>query len=421
MKPIIQIENLSKKYRLGQKERENKSFLYSLVSIISYPIKNFKNLVNLSNFKNEDEDDVIWALKNINLEVYNGDVLGIVGKNGAGKSTLLKVLSQITSPTSGRIKLEGKLASLLEVGTGFHPDLTGRENIYLNGTILGLTRKDVDSRLKDIIKFSGVEKFIDTPVKRFSSGMQVRLAFAVAAHLDPDILIIDEVLAVGDQSFKEKCIGRIQDLSYDKSRTVIFVSHDLTAVQKLCNRAIFVDKGKIIDDGLPDNIIQKYLNHFDDNKTKDFEKNRRGDGLIKVENVELFDTNGNEKTNFKFGESITVKLFVKSSDVIRDVIISIAVKNYSGIEIFYSTSKSSLKSLKLNNGISKFFINIDPNYFMPGLYSIRASINYGSSLSDWVEDAIKFKIIEVPEHGRVLPDYPEVGNFYYELSWEKEN
>ena len=272
MKPIIQIENLSKRYRLGQKERENKSFLYSLVSIISYPIKNFKNLVKLSNFKNEDKDDVIWALKNINLEVYNGDVLGIVGKNGAGKSTLLKVLSQITSPTSGRIKLEGKLASLLEVGTGFHPDLTGRENIYLNGTILGLTRKDVDSRLKDIIKFSGVEKFIDTPVKRFSSGMQVRLAFAVAAHLDPDILIIDEVLAVGDQSFKEKCIGRIQDLSYDKSRTVIFVSHDLTAVQKLCNRAIFVDKGKIIDDGLPDNIIQKYLNHFDDNKTKDFEK-----------------------------------------------------------------------------------------------------------------------------------------------------
>ena len=418
MNPVIEIKKLSKKYRIGEKEKVNKTILQVFTSFLMSPYTNFKRLVNLSNFKKDDEIDVIWALKNINLSINKGDVLGVIGKNGAGKSTLLKILSKITSPTSGQIELQGKLASLLEVGTGFHPDLSGRENIYLNGTILGLSKNDVNNRLDEIIQFSGVEKFIDTPVKRYSSGMQVRLAFAVAAHLDPDILIIDEVLAVGDQNFKDKCIGRIQNLSDNKSRTVIFVSHDLAAVQKLCNRAIFIDNGEIIADGVPEKIIQKYLNNFEDNKNIDFEKNRRGEGLAKIKDVKLFDHESVEKTNFKFGEPIKVKLDVKSLKVVEDVTISIAFKNYSGIEIFYSTSKSIFKNLNLKNGFNQFFVNLNPNYFMPGLYSIRASINYGSSLSDWVEEAVKFKIIEVPDLGVVLPDHPEVGNFYYELPWE---
>ena len=418
MRPVIEINKLSKKYRIGQKEQVNKTILQVITSFLISPFTNFKKLVSLSKFKDDDEIDVIWALKNINLSINEGDVLGVIGKNGAGKSTLLKILSKITSPTSGHIKIQGKLASLLEVGTGFHPDLSGRENIYLNGTILGLSKIDVDSRLDEIIQFSGVEKFIDTPVKRYSSGMQVRLAFAVAAHLDPDILIIDEVLAVGDQNFKDKCIGRIQNLSSNKSRTVIFVSHDLTAVQKLCNRAIFIDNGQIIADGVPEKIIQKYLNNFEENKNIDYEKNRRGEGLAKIKDVKIFDRGSVEKTNFKFGEPIRVKLEVESSKVVENVIISIAFKNYSGIEILYSTSKSIFKNLKLKNGLNRFFVILNPNYFMPGLYSIRASINYGSSLSDWVEDAIKFKIIEVPELDITLPDHPEIGNFYYVLPWE---
>lgn len=236
----IRIANLSKRYMIGLKKD---SSLRGTLSTV------FKT--------GNASDEEFWALKDINLEIKKGDVLGIVGKNGAGKSTLLKILSQITKPTTGRIEINGRVASLLEVGTGFHPELTGRENIYLNGTILGMTRKEVASKFDEIVAFSGVEKFIDTPVKRYSSGMYVRLAFAVAAHLEPEILIIDEVLAVGDAEFQKKCLGKMKDVAED-GRTVIFVSHDIGAVKNLCTKGVLLENGRLKYSGDILSVITEY-------------------------------------------------------------------------------------------------------------------------------------------------------------------
>lgn len=237
----IKVTQVSKKYTIGK--QKDGSLRGSLASLFQ------------PNSSNEEE---FWALNDVNFDIKKGEVVGIIGKNGAGKSTLLKILSQITSPTSGRIEIDGRVASLLEVGTGFHPELTGRENIFLNGTILGMSRKEVKDKFEEIVAFSGIEKFIDTPVKHYSSGMYVRLAFAVAAHLEPEILIIDEVLAVGDAEFQKKCLGKMKDVS-GQGRTVIFVSHNMEAVKNLCEKAFFMEKGTVIMQGTPTEVIEKYL------------------------------------------------------------------------------------------------------------------------------------------------------------------
>ncbi|SFB60074.1 ABC transporter ATP-binding protein [Algoriphagus aquimarinus] len=257
-RPVIKVEHLSKRYRLGLKETQAETLAGQIVSLIKSPWQNLKRLREMSRFGVEDAS-VFWALKDINFEVNEGEVLGIIGKNGAGKSTLLKILSQITEPTSGKIEIRGRVASLLEVGTGFHPELSGRENIYMNGTILGMTRREIDSKLDEIIEFSGVEKFIDTAVKFYSSGMKVRLGFSVAAHLEPEILIIDEVLAVGDFEFQKKCLGKMEDVA-GQGRTVIFVSHDLNAIRSLCSRTLIVNNGVISFIGKTENSIDFYLN-----------------------------------------------------------------------------------------------------------------------------------------------------------------
>lgn len=254
----IKVENLSKRYRIGAAEKEHDTFLSAVASWVKSPASNYKRLRKLSSFsKNGDAADVIWALKDVSFEVKQGEVIGVIGHNGAGKSTLLKILSRITPPTSGRIELNGRVASLLEVGTGFHPELTGRENIYLNGTILGMTKVEVDQKFDEIVDFSGVEKFIDTPVKRYSSGMKVRLAFSVAAHLEPEILLIDEVLAVGDIAFQQKCLGKMEDVA-GQGRTVLFVSHNMTAVKQLCEKVYWVDAGSIRERGDTNSVIKKY-------------------------------------------------------------------------------------------------------------------------------------------------------------------
>jgi lipopolysaccharide transport system ATP-binding protein len=244
MSSIISVENLSKAYRIGPKRENADSLVCMLRDSLTAPFRNWQRMSQPAQDDNakKDSDDVHWALRSVSMEIMEGDVLGVIGRNGAGKSTLLKILSRITEPSGGQVKIRGRISSLLEVGTGFHPELTGRENIFLNGTILGMTRRDIVAKYDEIVDFSGVEKFLDTPVKRYSSGMKVRLAFAVAAHLEPEILIVDEVLAVGDLEFQKKCIGKMHQVA-KSGRTVVFVSHSMAAVRRLCTKAIYLDCG----------------------------------------------------------------------------------------------------------------------------------------------------------------------------------
>lgn len=262
MKPIIEIQNITKQFRLGGKQE---GYL-ALRDAIANSYK-----------KKESNDKTFYALRDVNLDVYPGQSIGIIGKNGAGKSTLLKILSKITPPTSGKIICRGRIASLLEVGTGFHPELSGRENIYMNGSILGMRKSEIDSHFDAIVNFSGIEIFLDTPLKRYSSGMQLRLAFAVAAHLEPEILVIDEVLAVGDAEFQKKCLGKMNEIS-KSGRTIIFVSHDMNAIEQLCNKAVILKKGTLAEQGEPHKLISHYLNE---------NKNFRFNQLPLSENVDM--------------------------------------------------------------------------------------------------------------------------------------
>src|ERR1700741_2136106 len=248
---VIKVENVSKQYRLGMVGRGTiANDLTKWWAKVRGKEDPFLAIGEANDRTQKGNSDYVWALKDINFEVKRGEVLGIIGKNGAGKSTLLKILSQVTMPTTGEIKVKGRIASLLEVGTGFNPDLTGRDNIFLNGAILGMTKQEIKNKFDEIIDFSGVERYIDTPVKRYSSGMYVRLAFAVAAHLEPEILIVDEVLAVGDAEFQKKCLGKMKDVS-GQGRTVLFVSHNMSAIRQLCTRALLLEDGHVIQDGPP--------------------------------------------------------------------------------------------------------------------------------------------------------------------------
>ena len=263
-KTALSIEGVSKVYRIGSREQVHDSIGRGLLEFVKSPLSNYRKYRSLYKFSDEvlsgeyTGEDILWALRDVSFQVKQGDVVGIIGVNGAGKSTLLKVISRITPPTIGKITIRGRVSSLLEVGTGFHPELTGRENVYLNGTILGMRKLEVDSKFDEIVDFSGVEKFLDTPVKRYSMGMRVRLAFAVAAHLEPEILIIDEVLAVGDAEFQKKCLNKMEDVG-NEGRTVIFVSHNMAAITRLCRRGILMSAGSVIADGETHEIVSSYL------------------------------------------------------------------------------------------------------------------------------------------------------------------
>ncbi len=290
----IAVENVSKVYRLGVKNELHDTFVGAMTSWVCSPLRNLRNLKRLTSFgPDEDAPDILWALRDVSFSVNHGEVIGIIGRNGAGKSTLLKVLSRITEPTTGCITINGRVASLLEVGTGFHQDLTGRENIYMNGTILGMTKKEIDRKFDEIVDFSGIEKFIDTPIKRYSSGMKVRLAFSVAAHLDPEILIIDEVLAVGDVEFQKKCLGKMEDVS-SQGRTVFFVSHSMAAIQRLCPRAILMRQGQCVKDGPTNDVVNEYLSFLSHGIENPFENNpeRSGSGEVLFTGVSLLDEHG---------------------------------------------------------------------------------------------------------------------------------
>jgi lipopolysaccharide transport system ATP-binding protein len=294
----IVVENLSKQYRIGQLHRKT-TFREALVQLVKHPLR-------------PQQTETIWALRDISFRIEEGEVVGIIGRNGAGKSTLLKVLSKITYSTSGKVKVRGRIASLLEVGTGFHEELTGRENIYLNGSILGMQKKEIDAKLDAIVTFAGVEKFLDTPIKRYSSGMRLRLGFAVAAHLEPDILLVDEVLAVGDAEFQKKCLRAMDDLR-NSGRTVLFVSHNMAAIENLCPRALWVDNGQIRQDGEAREVIKAYLSAFAGVQQAVFDlgriTTRGGAGGIRYTRLEFLSADKQPQKLIRSGDSLVAKLY----------------------------------------------------------------------------------------------------------------
>lgn len=308
----IKVENLSKAYQIGQIgtgtiSRDLERFWATKIMGKEDP---FLKIGETNDRSTKGFSDIVWSLKDINFEINHGDAVGIIGKNGAGKSTLLKLLSRVTSPTNGSIKVKGRIASLLEVGTGFHPELSGRENIFLNGAILGMRKHEIARKLDEIIDFSGVERYIDTPVKRYSSGMYVRLAFAVAAHLESEILIVDEVLAVGDAEFQKKCLGKMGDITKGEGRTVLFVSHNMAAVKSLCNTGIVLENGKTIFNGNADEAVSYYLSKQSafSNFLISERTDRVGNGNFKFQNIRFFDKNGFQVSELISGEGIKIEL-----------------------------------------------------------------------------------------------------------------
>jgi lipopolysaccharide transport system ATP-binding protein len=329
----IQVNNLSKRYRIGKSKRltnGNNSKIRPFFSPFNYLI---------STFQKPAPDEIIWALKDVSLDVKKGEVLGIVGRNGAGKSTLLKILSRITEPTNGRALVEGRVGSLLEVGTGFHPELTGRENIYLNGAILGMKKAEIDRKFDEIVAFAEVEKFIDTPVKRYSSGMYVRLAFSVAAHLEPEILLVDEVLAVGDISFQQKCLNRIKNLT-STGMTILLVSHNMAAIQSSCTEAFFLDNGRIAAKGNPLDVIDVYRQALQSNKNSQDEKfvsdpdtSLISDTGISIIGLEMTGQDNIDRREFKFGEPIRIKIDLVANQRIERPMINFGIRRGDGVVV----------------------------------------------------------------------------------------
>jgi lipopolysaccharide transport system ATP-binding protein len=327
-------------------------------------------------------DDYVWALKNINFEVKQGEVLGIIGKNGAGKSTLLKILSRVTTPTTGKITAHGRIASLLEVGTGFHPEMTGRENVYMNGSIMGMTKTEIRRKFDEIIDFAGVEKYIDTPVKRYSSGMLVRLGFAIAAHLEPEILVLDEVLAVGDAEFQKKALGKVQNVSRIEGRTVLFVSHNMQAISNLCSRVILIDKGNIVQDDETLKVVRNYL-MFETLKNGSVEwtnKNALGDSTFKLRAIKILDQENNIRNHFFSKSKIRVQFDFDILKLDKSLVIGFDLTNEDGIVIFrsYQNDTSQKEWPELKNGINSIYCDIPGELLREGTYYICPKISLHS-------------------------------------------
>ncbi|MFN8256693.1 MAG: ABC transporter ATP-binding protein [Bacteroidales bacterium] len=423
---IIKLENISKQYRLGQVGTQTlrgdfQRWWHRLRGKEDPTLKiGQTNALHLKSKISNLESDYVWALRDINLEVKRGEVLGIIGKNGAGKSTLLKLLSRVTSPTTGQIKVKGRIASLLEVGTGFHPDLTGRENIFLNGAILGMTKSEIKGKFDEIVDFAGVAKYIDTPVKRYSSGMYVRLAFAVAAHLEPDILVVDEVLAVGDAEFQKKAIGKMQDISTGHGRTVLFVSHNMPSVKALCSKAVLMENGQIIEHGETDIIIRNYLvGGFD---LKNFKKSEKTP-IVKSNEIELYEI-GVKAKNKAYDDIITLedeiefnaKYFQKIAE--KEIYLVIVLKDELGNPIFSNGSWQDFNNKELGNFEVK---TIFPNNFF----------NWGSIFLDlyFIENRKNSIIIEkdilsftISNDKKEIGEWMgrEPGPIHPKLTWIKE-
>jgi lipopolysaccharide transport system ATP-binding protein len=403
---VIQIEDLSKRYRLGVIGSKR------LVDDINRRWAKFRgkpdplskvshNSGSNSNGQNESAADEIWALKDVSFEVKQGEVLGIIGRNGAGKSTLLKILSRVTAPTSGEVRVKGRIASLLEVGTGFHPELTGRENVFLNGAILGMTKDEIRKRFDEIVEFSGIEQFIDTPVKRYSSGMYVRLAFSVAAHLEPEILIVDEVLAVGDAAFRSKCLGKMQSVNREDGRTVLFVSHDMASVETLCKRGMVLENGGISFDGEITEAVNRYLRPREVQSANDELENcpREGVGGARILSIRFEDDNGNLRTHFRMGEPLSIVVKANFENDLTNPVFGVNLMTDRGVMVADCRSSHYGFQVGTVGGTVEYRMRIPNILLYPRSYIAEPWVceREGGSDMDWVREAATFAITSNPD------------------------
>ncbi|MFN4285584.1 MAG: ABC transporter ATP-binding protein [Lacibacter sp.] len=406
MSTVIKVENLSKQYRLGT---VGTGALAHDINRWWYRIRGkedpYLKIGEANDRTQKGNSDYVWALRDINFEVQHGEVLGIIGRNGAGKSTLLKILSRTTAPTTGSVKIKGRVASLLEVGTGFHPELTGRENIFLNGAILGMTKKEIARKFDEIVDFAGVERYIDTPVKRYSSGMYVRLAFAVAAHLEPEILIVDEVLAVGDAEFQKKALGKMKDVSNKEGRTVLFVSHNLSAINSLCNKGLLLQNGRVQMMGNVDKVLNAYqLSGKKLMSELNLEK-RFGTGSIKIADIELISSH--ETGLIASGSALDIVFVYEAEELDPEAVYEFALGIWNAFErpMFMATNLYKKYPIRLQHKKGKVVIRIPKLPLHTGLYSMNLAIRKDGIDQDFLEEGKTFQV--------AVSDFFQTGFLYH--------
>lgn len=410
---IIKVEDLSKKYLLNKSLKPKSDTLFG---------KLLDGANSLKNIAKEKELIEFWALKNVSFEINRGDRVGVIGRNGAGKSTLLKMLSRITPPTSGRIEYTGRMASLLEVGTGFHGDLSGRENIYLNGSILGMSKHEIDKKFDEIVDFAEIEKFLDTPVKRYSSGMYVRLAFAVAAHLEPEILIVDEVLAVGDAAFQKKCMGKMKDVSNNEGRTILFVSHNMAAIQNLCDKCIYLKNGELVDYGANELIIPKYLSSSQATNVVELadRTDRMGNGAVKFQSINYKDAKGNVINSAQCGSALNIELTVIADAKynLSNLNVTLGIDDENGQRIAQLNNNNTNQIFeRIKPGTSVITIHIPALPLKRSTYTLSLFSALNAEVADWIQEATTlevesgdfFKTGKIPEESQ--------GSFYINHSF----
>jgi len=411
--PAVVVENLGKQYQLGHRESQRRTLREAIVETVREPMRRFRRL------SGKDQNRAFWALREVSFLVEPGEVLGIIGRNGAGKSTLLKVLSQITEPTEGRVAVRGRVASLLEVGTGFHSELTGRENVYLNGAILGMSKAEIDRKFDEIVAFAGVEKFLDTAIKHFSSGMTVRLAFAVAAHLEPEILVVDEVLAVGDARFRAQCTRKMGEVARG-GRTVFLVSHDMGAIENLSSRVLLLDEGRITQIGPPEQVIAAYLSSTTQTVTDVSLVHRHGHSAQRTiaRRLRILDKNGQPITAIPVGAAVTFELELASAETIHDMYISLHLHTLLGVRV---TTLSSYYAAGQPIDVSNLTIvrcTTPRMQLVPGMYHLVLGLATAGGEIEKIEPVTTIEITprDIYGTGRV-PDHRE-GLCLLDCAWE---
>jgi lipopolysaccharide transport system ATP-binding protein len=414
MRTAIKVNNVSKLYKLGEIGTGTLSHdLNRWWSRVRGKEDPYAKIGEENDRTKKGNSNYVWSIRDISFDVQQGEVLGVIGKNGAGKSTLLKILSRVTGPTKGEVYVKGRIASLLEVGTGFHPELTGKENIFLNGAILGMTKSEIRKKFDEIVHFSGVEKYIDTPVKRYSSGMYVRLAFAVAAHLESEILIVDEVLAVGDLEFQKKCLGKMDDVASREGRTILFVSHNMGAVKNLCKKGVILENGKLAFSGGINETIERYITSQINSSVYTNDKNPGKPAFIKK--LHLSDTSGETKNTFDFFENVRVNIDIAASEDFSQAFnVGVLVKDKWGQKLFTTT-----QSFKTNQQL-QVAVTMPARLLLGGAYSIDAALFIPKSVTlEYIKDVTTFTIVDSGSELAIFGD-TDIGSFKVDCQWESQ-